>query len=76
MSLANTSGQHERAARLFGSAERMANLTRNFHSPAEWAKYAESIEQARLALGDQQFEQLKAEGKLLAMEQAAALMEV
>jgi tetratricopeptide (TPR) repeat protein len=67
--LAAQTGEYERTAQFYGAAGQMAGLTRDFHSPAEWAQLGDSARQAQAALGLEAFEQLRTEGQELGLQQ-------
>ncbi len=69
---ASAQGQPERAARLFGAAEGLAEATNHPVMPVDHALYEASLEAARSALGSDAFEAARADGRAMRLEDAIA----
>lgn len=66
-------GQAERAARLWGAAEALREITHSALPPSYQADYAPYLKMARTALGAEVFAAAWAEGRALTLEQIIAL---
>ncbi|MBN2046169.1 MAG: hypothetical protein JW757_14190 [Anaerolineales bacterium] len=66
------SGQPERAARLWGAAQKFLGPPRDVLEAFDWTEFERHVDQARQQLGEQVFAVLSAEGAGLEMESAVA----
>jgi tetratricopeptide (TPR) repeat protein len=71
--MAATQGESERAARFFGSAQRLREATDVPLSSAERAEHDRSVAALRAALGEEAFTAAWSEGRATTMEQAVEL---
>jgi predicted ATPase/class 3 adenylate cyclase len=70
--VANLDGRHHRAARLLGASEFMRESNGGGPPPIAMAHFGDSERDARAALGDDEFERARAEGRAMTMDEIVA----
>jgi hypothetical protein len=72
-SVAGGAGRPEQAARLFGAAEALRDLTNTPRPPADVADYDRTLAALRAALGEEAFAAAWAAGQAMSLDEAVAL---